>query len=179
MTARKTGKLASIGKNPQSKAWFKKGDLAKKLNKQAGAARFAAGTLGGATGEAFVADVEEIGTFGELFDKGPTQLDRWETEGREDAARKLMNRLKFGSEALFITPFVAGAGKTIKAMGSQGKKLAYSDSKIERWINKFVEAVTPEGALTKEVFGSQRVMEGFRNADSNRATELVLSLIHI
>ena len=177
MTARKTGKLASIsGRNAQSKAWFKEGDLAKKLNKQAGAARFAAGTVGGATGEAFVADVEEIGTFGELFDKGPTQLDRWETEGREDAARKLMNRLKFGSEALFITPFVAGAGKTIKAMGSQGKKLAYSDSKIDRWINKFVEAVTPEGALTKEVFGSQRVMEGFRNADSNRATELVKAL---
>jgi len=176
MDARKAGKLASIGKNKASKEWFKKGDLAKKLNKQAGYAKFAAGTVGGATGETFVADVEEIGSFGDLFDKGPTQLDKWETRGSEDAARKLMNRLKFGSESLLITPFVAGAGKTIKAMGTKGKELAYSDSAVERWINKFVETVTPEGALTKEVFGSQRVMEGFRNADSNRATELVRNL---
>jgi len=176
MDARKAGKLASIGRNKASAEWFKKGDLAKKLNKQAGTARFAAGTLGGATGEVFVADVEDIGSFGELFDSGPTRLDRWETRGREDAARKLMNRVKFGSESLLVTPFVAGAGKTIKAMGNKGKELAYSDSAVERWINKFVEAVTPEGALTKEVFGSQRVMEGFRNSDANRATELVKNL---
>ena len=36
--------------------------------------RFAAGVFGGATGETFVADVEDIGTFGDFFD-GPTAID--------------------------------------------------------------------------------------------------------
>ena len=34
--------------------------------------------------ETFVADVEGIGTFGDLFD-GPTELDREETTGKEEA----------------------------------------------------------------------------------------------
>ena len=177
MDARKAGKLMQLGKNKASKDWFKKGELAKKLNNQAGYAKFAAGTLGGAAGETFVADVEKIGSFGDLFDKGPTQLDTWETEGREDAARKLMNRIKFGSESLLLTPFVGGAGKTIKALGSRGKDWAYSDSEVARWANKhIIEPLTPEGPLTKEVFGSQRVMEGFRASDTNRATELIKNL---
>jgi len=139
--------------------------------------RFAAGAVGGALGEAFVADVEEIGSFGDLFDRGPTQLDTYSLEGgREDATRKLMNRIKFGSEALFVTPFVAGAGKGAKALATKGKDLAYSNSRIERYLSKVAEAFTPEGALTKAVFGSQRVMEGFRAADLNRATELVKTL---
>ena len=95
MEARKAGKLMQLGKNKASADWFKKGELAKELNEQAGYAKFAAGTLGGAAGETFVADVEKIGSFGDLFDKGPTQLDTWETEGREDAARKLMNRITY------------------------------------------------------------------------------------
>jgi|TARA_R110002012_G_scaffold266640_1_gene450258 hypothetical protein len=177
MDARKAGKLMQLGKNQASKNWFKKGELAKKLNNQAGYVKFAAGTLGGATGETFVADIEKIGSFGDLFDAGPTQLDTWATEGREDAARKLMNRIKFGSESLLITPFVGGAGKTIKALGSKGKDWAYSDSEVARWMNKhIIEPLRPEGPLTKAVFGSQRVMEGFRAADTNRATELVKNL---
>ena len=177
MDARKAGKLMQLGKNKATKDWFKKGELAKKLNNQAGYAKFAAGTLGGAAGETFVADIEKIGSFGDLFDSGPTQLDRWETEGREDAARKLMNRIKFGSESLLLTPFVGGAGKTIKAMGKRGKDWAYSDSEVARWMNKhIIEPLSPEGPLTKEVFGSQRVMEGFRASDTNRATELIKNL---
>ena len=57
MDARKAGKLMQLGKNQASKNWFKKGELAKKLNNQAGYVKFAAGTLGGATGETFVADI--------------------------------------------------------------------------------------------------------------------------
>ena len=50
--------------------------------------------MGGAAGEAFVADVEDIGSFGDIFDGGPTQLDVFALDGgREDATRKLMNRL--------------------------------------------------------------------------------------
>lgn len=112
-----------------------------------------------------------------MFDRGPTQLDSFSLEGgREDAARKLMNRIKFGSEALFVTPVVAGVGKGAKALATKGKDLAYSNSRIERFLSKVGDAFTPEGALTKALFGSQRVMEGFRAADLNRATELVKEL---
>ena len=46
--------------------------------------------MGGAAGEAFVADVEEIGSFGDMFDRGPTQLDVFAMEGgRQDALENL------------------------------------------------------------------------------------------
>ena len=171
--AKKAGLLVSSG----SKNITKQKQLADKLNKQTGYARFGVGAVGGAAGEAFVADVEEIGSFGDMFDRGPTQLDSYALDGgREDATRKLMNRFKFGSESLLLTPFVAGVGKGAKALATRGKDLAYSNYKLERFLGKFAQAFTPEGAMTKEVFGSQKVMEGFRSADVNRATELIRKL---
>jgi hypothetical protein len=171
--ARKTGKAMSSG----SKSLVRAKQEADKFNEGLGYKRFVAGTFGGAAGEAFVADVEDIGSFGDLFDRGPTKLDTFGLEGgREDAARKLMNRLKFSSEALFVTPFVAGATKGAKALATKGKDLAYSNSRIERWLSKVADSFTPEGPLTKALFGSQKVMEGFRAADLNRATELVKNL---
>jgi len=77
---------------------------------------------------------------------------------------------------IYFTPVVAGVGKGAKALATKGKDLAYSNSRIERYLSKVAEAFTPEGALTKALFGSQRVMEGFRAADLNRATELVKTL---
>jgi len=171
--AKKAGKLVSAG----NKNLAKEKEIADKLNEAARVPRFVVGAVGGAAGEAFVADVEEIGSFGDIFDKGPTQLDVFALDGgREDASRKLMNRFKFGSEALFITPFAAGIGKGAKAIATRGKALAYSNSRIDRFLNKVAEAFTPEGPLTKALFGSQKVMEGFRSADLNRATELVKNL---
>jgi len=48
---------------------------AKELNKLTGLQKFAAVTVGGASGSAMVADVEDIGTWGDLFG-GPSALDR-------------------------------------------------------------------------------------------------------
>jgi hypothetical protein len=68
--------------------------------------------MGGAAGETFVADVEDIGTFGDMF-SGPTSLNTFaEEDPSKDAARKLLNRLKFGSESILITPVVYGIGKS-------------------------------------------------------------------
>jgi hypothetical protein len=171
-TNRAKNNLVSSG----NKKLVKGAEQAYKLNQTERTQRFVVGAMGGSAGEFFVADVENIGTFGDLFDKGPTQLDTFETEGREDAARKLLNRLKFGSESLLFTPIVGAAGKSAKALAQKGKELAYSDNAFERYLNKFAEAFTPEGPLTKALFGSQKVMEGFRSADMNRATELVKTL---
>ncbi len=150
---------------------------ARDLNAKAKFPKFAVGLMGGATGETFVADVEKIGTFGDMFEGGPTQLDREEGFGREDAARKLANRLKFGSESLLITPFVYGAGKSAKLLAQRGKELAYSDSQVARFLDKYVRApFSPRGGLTEELFGAEKTKQALIARDSNRAKEIVDNL---
>jgi len=90
------------------------------LNKKAKYKRFALAVTGGAAGEGLVVDTDEIGTFGDIFD-APTKLDREKSFGRDEATRKLLNRFKFGSESLLVTPFVFGVGKTAKALAKRGK----------------------------------------------------------
>ena len=148
---------------------------AKSLNDRIpdGTKRFAAGVFGGATGETLVADVEEIGTFGDFFE-GPTALDTVEGEGREEAGRRLLNRLKFGSESLFITPFVFGVGKGGKALAKRGKDLAYSNSAFERWVDKYIGSpFRPRGDLPQEVFESEMAKAGLKAKDTFRAKEIV------
>jgi len=90
--AKKSGNYVKLSNPNLIKATQK----ANQLNKSAKVKRFAAGVTGGALGETFVADVEEIGTFGDVFG-GPTELDREEEpDASDDALRKLMNRAKFG-----------------------------------------------------------------------------------
>jgi hypothetical protein len=132
LNAKKAGTYAKFGK--ESKRALEE---VEKLNKKAGYRKFVAGIMGGATGEAFITDADKIGSFGDLFG-GPTALDREETYGREEASRRLLNRVKFGSESLLVTPVIAGVGKGAKALAQRGKELAYSDSAFERWINKYV-----------------------------------------
>ena len=96
LKAKKANRLVSLKNKNISKAANK----ADGLNKAARTKRFVAGVTGGAIGETFVADVEDIGTFGDLFQNGPTELERDEREdNRDEASRKLMNRIKFGSES--------------------------------------------------------------------------------
>ena len=140
LAARRSGTAFKAG----SKNAVRQAIKADSLNRQAGVKRFAAGVAGGAAGETMVADIEEIGTFGDMFDSGPTALDHYNTEGREDATRKLMNRLKFGTEGLLITPFVGAVAKGGKALATRGKELAYSNSRFDRWVNKVAQFVTPE-----------------------------------
>ena len=145
---------------------------AKKLNDRAGIKRFAAGVAGGATGETFVADIEDIGTFGDFFN-APTALDRDVETGREDALRKLMNRVKFGSESLFITPFVYGAGKTVKALAKRGEDDAYSNSAVTRWIDKYIVGpLSPAGDQPEAVFKAQMSKEALKASDTLRIKEI-------
>jgi len=150
---------------------------ARDFNKAAKVPRFAVGVMGGAAGEVFVADVEKIGTFGDMFDGGPTQLNREETFGRDEAGRRLANRLKFGSESIALTPFVYGVGKSAKLLASRSKDLAYSDSQFARFLDKYVRApFSPRGALTDELFTEQNVKEALKSVDTNRAKEIVDNL---
>ena len=167
----KRGKYFALPKSERTISALRQ---ANELNKKLKYPRYAAIALGGATGEALVADAEEIGTFGDMFQAGPTQLDREELEGREDAVRKLMNRVKFGSESLLITPIVYGAGKSAKLLAQRGQELAYSNSSFQRFLNKYVRApFTPAGLLPDDIFKAERIKEGLRSRDINRAREIV------
>ena len=87
--AKKAGNYMNAAGMNLQKAAKKANDF----NKTLGRKKFVAGVAGGAVGEAFVADVEDIGSFGDVFEAGPTQLEETTDEGgREDAFKKLMNR---------------------------------------------------------------------------------------
>ena len=150
------------------------------LNKKAKYPRFAMAVTGGALGEGLVVDTEDIGTFGDMFE-GPTSLNRDESlSGREDATRKLMNRFKFGTESLFITPFAFGVGATAKSLAKRGKEMAYSNSAFERFIDKYIrKPFSPRGPLPEEVFKSEMTKQGLKVKDSHRAKQLVSNITKI
>ena len=158
--------------NPNVRKAVQKAD---QLNKASKVKRFAVGLTGVGLGEAaFVYDQENIGTFGDVFEGGPTELDREVREdNRDDATRKLLNRLKFGTESLLVTPFVYGTGKFVGAVAKRGKDLAYSNSQLDRFFNKIASGVRARGAKPQELFEGKRTEIGRGMADTNKAMELV------
>ena len=87
-------------------------------------------------------------------------------KGAEDAKRQLLNRLKFGSELGFpIIPFVVGTGKVGKLIVQKGKDLAYSDSMLERWVDRFVgRPFRSRSNKTQELFDGIQKLEGKKSA---------------
>ena len=147
---------------------------AQELNKLSGAQKFGAIVAGGAAGETFVADVEELGTIGDIFETGPTQLDRdVDADPSYDAGRKLLNRLKFGSESLLVTPVVYGAFGAGKLLATRGKELVYSNSQIEKVVDKIGSFFRPRGGAPQEIFEARRLEKGREMADTNFAMEQV------
>ena len=168
------------GKNPSSTNLRSALQRVNDLNKRAKYPRFAMAVTGGALGEGLVVDTEEIGTFGDMFE-GPTSLNRDESlSGREDASRKLMNRFKFGTESLLVTPFAFGVGATAKSLAKRGKDLAYSSSQFEKFIDKYIRApFSPRGNLPEEVFKSEMLKQGLKVRDSNRAKQIVSNITKV
>ena len=168
--AKKAGNYANF----KSKNLQKAAKQAAEFNRKVGKKRFVAGVAGGAAGEAFVADVEDIGTFGDVFGGGPTELKEVTDEGgREEAIKKLMNRTKFGSESLLITPFVYGTGKAIKAAATRGKNIEFSSSQLDKFFNTIFSSLRARGAKPQKIFEEKMVEKGAVMADTNRAMELV------
>jgi hypothetical protein len=170
LKAKRAGKYLSFKAKNVKKGTAK----AKQLNDLSGKQRFAAVVAGGAAGETFVADVEKIGTFGDLFEGGPTELDREISEDpAEDASRKLLNRLKFGSESILLTPFVYGVGAGAKALAKRGKELAYSSSKIEKGLDKLGSVFRFRGTKPQEIALSKQQQNARKMRDTNFSEEMV------
>jgi hypothetical protein len=171
--AKKAGNYANLKSLNLQKAAKKASDF----NKTIGKKKFVAGITGGSVGEAFVADVEEIGSFGDAFQAGPTQLEEVTDEGgREDATKKLFNRLKFGAESPVTMLFGYGVGKGIKAAVTRGRRIEFSNSQLDKHFNKIFSALRARGAKPQEIFEAKMAEKGATMADTNRAMELVKTI---
>jgi len=149
-------------------------DKAIELNTKGKLTKFAAGAAGGGLSDAvFVGDVEEMGTLGDLLG-GPTELNR---EGPEDdPSRELINRVKFGTESVLFTGLVSGVGQSIKKIADRGKDLRFSNSKIDRLLDKVGSYVRARGGKTQEYFDIERQQVGRRSVDINLAQQVSRTL---
>ena len=149
-------------------------DKAIELNTKGKLTKFAAGAVGGGLSDAvFVGDVEEMGTLGDLLG-GPTELNR---EGPEDdPSRELINRVKFGTESVLFTGLISGAGQSIKKIADRGKDLRFSNSKIDRLLDKIGSYVRARGGKTQEYFDIERQQIGRRSVDINLAQQVSRTL---
>jgi len=163
-------KTNRYGKTVDNVNLTKAASKAKQINKPNGFDKFVAVSLGGGFGGgAIVMKAEDIGTFGDLdaLDFIGTGLDREQKEtANEDAFRQLNNKFKFSAELAFpIIPFVYGTGKTAKLLATKGKDLAFSDSQIERWIDKFVaKPFRSRSNKPQQIFDNVQKLEGKKSA---------------
>ena len=170
----KSGRYVKTTNNVNAARAVKK---ANDLNRITGKDKFIAIAVGGGVGGGFiVSDVEDIGTFGDwdFLDFLPTGLDREQKDlGAEDAQRQLLNRLKFGAELGFpIIPAVVGTGKIGKLLVQKGKDLAYSDSMLERWVDRFVgKPFRSRSNKTQELFDGIQKLEGKKSAIKSLAKD--------
>jgi len=165
MIAAKNGKYVKLN-NPNL---VKAADDALELTAKGKGRQFMAGALGGGVAEGvFVGDVEEIGSFGDLLG-GPTKIDR---SAEPDAAKEILNRVKFGTEGALFTGVIGGTGSIIKKLANRNKQLDVANSGLDRWIDKVAEKFRSRSGWTPEGFEIQRGMTGARAADTNVARTL-------
>ena len=155
--AAKIGKVASNSKNVQNAL-----REVKKLNGLSGKQKFASFLIGGGLGMAVVADPEEFGTLSELFKGtrfegtlGALGLDREKkADPRDEAARRLYNRVKLGVESgLISAPIIFAAGKVGNIIKNQTKDVAASNEALDQWIEKYLVApMRSRGLKSEEMF---------------------------
>ena len=127
-------------------------------------------TLGGAAGVGvadaiFVGDPEQVGTIGDMFESGPTALKQ---NTDDDAAREVMNRMKFGLESSLLLGLIGATGSAIKTGIKRGDDLKDNNG----IVNKFLAKFRPRGDKPQDFFDLERGQIGQRSADLNRAQEI-------
>ena len=127
-------------------------------------------TLGGAAGigvadAIFVGDPEEVGTIGDMFEAGPTELT---PNNENDAAREVLNRMKFGLESSLLLGMVGATGSALKTGIKRANQLEDNNGAIDRILSKF----RPRGAKPQKFFDLERAQIGERAADVNIASQI-------
>ncbi len=119
--------------------------------------------FGGVAEAAFVADVEDAGTFGDLLG-GPTEIDR--SSGTAEA--ELLNRLKFGIEGTAFTGLLGGVGLGIKKLRSQVNNNKAIKGQFNKWIDKNIaQPLRSRGEKPSDIADAIRTKEGAQAADRN------------
>jgi len=124
--------------------------------------------LGAGIGGIFVSD-DDIGTLGDVL-KGTALEPYWITitdqetkEGRQEAARRLLNRLKFGTEIslldLGLTGIGAGIGK-LRAPAENVPITKFSDAPFVEMLQRAFYGLKPSGFGTTRTFESKQGMFG-------------------
>jgi hypothetical protein len=141
----------------------------------------AGAVVGGGVGEALVAD-EDIGTFADML-RGTslepyalTMMDTQEKEGREDAYRKLLNRVKFGTEGALFNLALIGAGKGIQKLRNPSLEGASESLEgIRGDLQKFGPegGFSPHGLGTKQDFESKQYFDGLKKATAAAADNTI------
>ena len=72
----------------------------------------------GAADAIFVGDPERVGTLGDAFNIGPTQL---RDNDENEASREVMNRIKFGIDSALLGGLIGGSGSAISAAVKRSK----------------------------------------------------------
>ena len=125
--------------------------------------------VGAGLGASIVSD-EDIGTFADML-RGTslepyalTMMDIKEKEGREEAYRRLLNRVKFGTENALFDLALIGAGKGISALRKPTEREAFSEGKYFGLIDKSnVEknfTLSSSGNLSVDLFGEKNLSLG-------------------
>ena len=115
----------------------------------------------GAAEGVFVADVNKVGTFGDLLG-GPTELDRTEDY---DPGREVLNRIKFGTEGALFSGVIGGTGAAIGKLINRNKNLTRSDDAMDSFLDKFAGKLRARSQKDPEFFKVERRIEGLKSED--------------
>ena len=153
---------------------IKKGQQIAKLNRKGQAVQLGAGALAGGGAEAiFVSDPEKVGTFGDLFDAGPTKLERGEDY---DPERELYNRLKLGIEGAAFTGILSLAGSGVKQLADSTKAGRVAQTKMGKALDYVSQRLRPRSGKNPEYFETEMGFKGMSATDLNRAQNAAFKL---
>jgi len=126
--------------------------------------QLAMGVGGAAAGEAIVSD-EEIGTLGDML-RGTslepfaiTMMNTEQKEGRDEAFRRLSNRLKFAVDGSLFNLGIAGAGKGVAALRRPSKYglQRYAEGDLKEVYEKYLKfGLGKAGMLDEATFEAKR-----------------------
>ena len=153
---------------------LKKGQQLAKLNRKGQAVQLAAtGLAAGAAEAVFVSDPDKVGTFGDLFNAGPTKLERGDDY---DPERELYNRLKLGIEGAAFTGILSLAGSGVKQLADSTKAGRVAQTKIGKALDYVSQRLRPRSGKNVQYFEDEMAFTGMSAGDLNKSQNIAFKL---
>ena len=153
---------------------LKKGQQLAKLNRKGQALQLGAtGLAAGAAEAVFVSDPDKVGTFGDLFDVGPTKLERGDDY---DPERELYNRLKLGIEGAAFTGILSLAGSGVKQLADSSKAGRVAQTKIGKALDYVSQRLRPRSGKNVQYFEDEMAFTGMSAGDLNKSQNIAFKL---